>query len=121
MKMGFKLLGILGAGFICFCIFMLGGYMLHEGYNPVSPRISTKYTDQYDEMKFDETEGMDTTDVIKLIGQPFRKDGSTRSVQAWSYTQKGNCKWNEFAWLGRYLVIDRYGKVKAVKKVIRYE
>lgn len=118
----FKILGFAGAGFICFCVFMVGGYMLHDGYNPVSPSISTKYAPQYEEVKFGQIEvGMDTTDVVKLIGMPFGRHGSS-GIQAWYYTGKGKCKWNEFAWLKRFVVIDhRTGKVRSIQKSICYE
>ncbi len=117
-----RIIGIILTAALCFGIFMVGGFILHDGYNPVSPKISTKYTEGYNEMKFGEIEvGMDTTDIVTLIGQPFSKEGRS-SIQAWCYSGKGKCKWNEFAWLKRFVVVDhRTGKVKYVKKEICYE
>ena len=119
-----RIIGIILTAALCFGIFMVGGFILHDGYNPVSPKISTKYSAGYSELKFDEIEvGMDTTDVISLIGQPFDKGKYNISgIQPWRYTTKGNCKWNEFAWFRREVIVDyRSGKVRHIKSLLFYE
>ncbi len=114
-----KILSLIGTGACCLCLFVLGSFMLDEGYNPIVPDVDTKYSAQYDEVKFNSiTVGMDTTEVLKILGEPMAKRGN--STRMWHYTADGNCKWADFAWLDRNLVIDNSGKVKIINKSIGY-
>ncbi|MGZ3882938.1 MAG: hypothetical protein ACXVP0_00645 [Bacteroidia bacterium] len=114
-----KLLSIIATGFCCLTLFIIGSFMLDEGYNPAVPDIDTKYAANCTEAKFNEiTVGMDTSEVIRLVGQPIGKRGS--STQKWNYTADEKCQWHDFAWLNRNLVIDSRGKVKLILKTIEY-
>lgn len=113
-----KILSIVGTGICCLALFVLGSFMLDEGYNPVIPDVDTKYAPDYEEIKFNSvTIGMDTADVIKLIGVPFGKRGS--STQMWHYSADGKCTWADFAWLDCNLVIDGKGKVKEINNNLK--
>lgn len=120
MNSMFKLLSVLGVALCCSGLFLLGGFSLHEGYNPVKPAIDTQFGPGYSEENFNKiTVGTDTSEVIKLIGHPIGVIGS--STRLWYYSTDGNCKWMNFAWLARGLVIDHNGKVKVIQKSIRYD
>jgi outer membrane protein assembly factor BamE (lipoprotein component of BamABCDE complex) len=113
-----KILSLGGTGICCLALFIFGQLMLDEGYNPVVPDIDTKYAPNFSVEKFNMiTVGMDTNDVIKLIGQPIGKQG--KLTQKWYYTADGKCKWGDFAWLNSNLVIDRDGKVKLIFNQIK--
>jgi len=114
-----KILSILATGICCLALFMIGGFILDEGYNPAVPGIDTKYAANCDESKFNQvTVGMDTSEVIKLIGQPLGKRGS--STQKWNYTADEKCEWHDFAWLNRNIVVGPNGKVRSVIKITEY-
>lgn len=114
-----KLLSLIATGFCCLTLFIVGTFMLDEGYNPLVPDIDTKYASDCTAEKFDEIkEGMDTIEVIRLVGQPFGKRG--RSMQMWNYTADGKCQWHDFAWVNRNLLIDRNGKVRTITKRVEH-
>lgn len=116
----FKILSVITVVFCCVGMFFLGGFSLHEGYNPVKPDIDTQFGPGYSEENFNKiTEGIDSSEVIKLIGRPIGVIGS--SSKLWYYSTDGKCKWQNFAWLARAVVIDRNGKVKQVQKSVRYD
>jgi outer membrane protein assembly factor BamE (lipoprotein component of BamABCDE complex) len=113
-----KILSLIATGICCLCLFVLGSFMLDEGYNPVVPGIDTNFAEGYDEAKFNSIkEGMDTTEVIQLIGRPK----FVQSGQAWHYTSDGKCTWADFAWLKRRVMIGRDGKVKGTHASVSYE
>lgn len=120
MSSPIKILSTIAIVLFCIGMFFLGGFSLHEGYNPIKPGIDTQFGPGYSESNFNKiTVGMDTVEVIKLIGRPIGVIGS--STRLWYYSTDGNCKWKNFAWLARDLVIDHNGKVKLVQKSIRYD
>lgn len=115
-----KILGILGTVICCVGLFIFGGFSLSEGYNPIKPEIDTRTTELFDEGRFKQiTVGMDTAQVIALIGKPLGREG--RTIQRWFWTLDGKCKWADFAWMARALVIDQNGKVKMIQESTRYE
>jgi outer membrane protein assembly factor BamE (lipoprotein component of BamABCDE complex) len=116
-----RILGLAGASLCCVILFLFGGFSLVEGYNPAYPDIDTKSTPQFDEEKFQQIKvGMDTTEVISMIGQPLGREGRSL-IKRWFYTADGKCKWSDFAWQARALVIDQNGKVKLIQQSTRYE
>lgn len=115
-----KIVSTISITIVCIGIFLIGGFSLHEGYNPIKPDVDTQFGADYSEANFNKiTVGTDTTEVIKLIGRPIGVIGS--SSRLWYYSTDGACKWKNFAWLARALVIDHNGKVKVVQKSIRYD
>jgi outer membrane protein assembly factor BamE (lipoprotein component of BamABCDE complex) len=115
-----KILGMLGTALCCVALFIFGGFSLSEGYNPAKPEIDTRMSDQFEESRFKEIKvGMDTAQVVALIGKPLGKEG--RTIQRWFWTLDGKCKWGDFAWMARAVVIDQNGKVKLIQESTRYE
>jgi len=115
-----KILSTISITIVCIIIFMIGGFSLHEGYNPIKPDIDTQFSPGYSEANFSKIAvGTDTAEVIKLIGRPMGVIGS--SSRLWYYSTDGACKWKNFAWMARALVIDANGKVKVIQKSIRYD
>ena len=102
------------------CVFF-GREILGEGYNFAVPEIDTRFTDRYDEVKFNNIQiEEDTNSVINLIGNPFYKQKLLDSVDLWYFTDDGKCQWMDFAWLGRELKI-KDGKVVGINKPIHYD
>jgi outer membrane protein assembly factor BamE (lipoprotein component of BamABCDE complex) len=115
-----KILGLLGTAVVCVMLFIFGGFSLSEGYNPAKPEIDTREAEQFEESRFQQiTVGMDTAQVMALIGRPLGKEG--RTIQRWYWTLDGKCKWMDFAWMARAVVIDQNGKVKLIQASTRYE
>ena len=103
-------------------MFVYGGAILMEGYNPLKPDIDTWFSKKYDEEKFNSIfEGMDTTMVIRLIGQPIDKSRYEEPNQYWYFTGDGKAWPDDFAWLGRELLIDKNGKVSKVIRSVHYD
>jgi outer membrane protein assembly factor BamE (lipoprotein component of BamABCDE complex) len=115
-----KIISLLAIAFFCIILFFTGAFPLSEGYNPVKPGIDTKFSANYNEDNFNKiTVGMDTAEVVKLVGEPIGKLG--RSTRMWYYTSDGNCKWMNFAWLARDIVVSANGKVRDIHKSVRYD
>jgi hypothetical protein len=117
-----KIFSLLVIVFCCFILFVFGTFILGEGYNPIKPGIDTKYAEKYDEAKFNNIQiGSDTLEIIGLLGQPLNKQELSDSTMLWYYTTDGKCKWMDFAWIGRELIINKFGKVKSINKPIHYD
>ena len=115
-----KILSIVAIGFFCIILFFTGAFPLSEGYNPIKPEIDTKFSPGYTEENFNKiTVGMDTTEVVKLVGEPIGKLG--RHTRMWYFTSDGKCKWMNFAWLARDIVVGANGKVRDIHKSVRYD
>lgn len=93
-----------------------------EGYFIFDPNIDTRYTEKFNEIKFN-TIGpdSDTSDVIRLIGKPMRISLLDDSTYLWHYTTDGKLKKGDFAWLGREVNINRDGRVIKIIKNIYYD
>ena len=115
-----KILSLVAIAFFCIILFLTGGFPLSEGYNPVKPTIDTKFSGNYTEENFNKiTIGMDTAEVLKLVGEPIGKLG--RHTRMWYFTSDGKCKWMNFAWLARDIVVGPDGKVRDIHKSVRYD
>jgi outer membrane protein assembly factor BamE (lipoprotein component of BamABCDE complex) len=90
-----------------------------EDYNPINPSIDTRYTTDFDEEKFNSIEvGIDTVQIISLIGSPHSRHKLPDNKVIWYYTSDGKCDWYDFAWLGRELIINKQGNVITIQKSI---
>lgn len=118
-----KIFSIIAIAFFCVVTFFIGGFPLIEGYNPVKPDADTKFTSTYTEDNFNKiTVGMDTTEVIKLMGEPMGKLPKHASFKPlWYFSLNKESKALDFAWLKRAIVIGRDGKVREVQKSVKYE
>ncbi|HWY10202.1 MAG TPA: hypothetical protein VN026_02700 [Bacteroidia bacterium] len=118
-----KVLSILAIAFFCIIMFFIGGFPLSEGYNPVKPAADTKFSPNYSEENFNKvTVGMDTTELVKLIGEPLGKLPNHASFKPmWFYSVNKENPSGDFAWLKRGILIGRNGKVREVQKSVLYE
>lgn len=123
----YKIFSILVAGIISVIIFFVGSFPHIEGLNRYSPWADTKVSKGFSEEKFDLIEnGFDTIRVKNLIGEPIStqrtdlyKQDSIKFI--WYYTSDGKSEIADFAWIGRELYIDKFGRVKRVSKTIHYD
>ncbi|HYG16519.1 MAG TPA: hypothetical protein VEC12_12260 [Bacteroidia bacterium] len=107
---------------VCSYCFLLGQVISIEGYYPLQPDIDTYYAPGYNEKVLNSLKiGNDTSEIIKKLGQPFSKQkiGSTR--QLWYYTSDGKCKTDDYAWLGRELMINDQGKISSINRPVHYD
>lgn len=118
-----KILSLGAIGVFCVLIFLIGGFPLSEGYNPVKPGADTKFSKDYSEDNFNKiTVGMDSTEVFKLLGEPLGKLPRYASFKPlWYYSVNKESEAGDFAWLKRAVVFGRNGKVREVQKSVRYE
>jgi hypothetical protein len=118
-----KILSLIAIGFFCVLMFLIGGFPLSEGYNPVKPGADTKFSGTYSEENFNKiTVGMDSTEVYNLIGEPLGKLPRYAAFKPlWYYSVNKESESGDFAWLKRAIVFGRNGKVREVQKSVRYE
>jgi hypothetical protein len=118
-----KILSLIAICVFCVVAFFCGAAALSEGYNPIKPDIDTRFGPNYSEDNFNKiTVGMDTTEVLKLIGPPLEKLPTYAPFKPmWAYSGDGKCKWQNFGWLARGIVVGPNGKVKEIKKSVRYD
>ena len=118
-----KIVSIIAISFLCIVVFFIGGFSLSEGYNPVKPGVDTKFSANYSEDNFNKvTVGMDSTEVMKLIGEPIGKLPNHASYKPlWYYSVNAENEHGDFAWLKRAIFFGRNGKVREVQKSVRYE
>jgi hypothetical protein len=106
MKILNKAISIVTIVIFCTVTVFFGRLLCSESYNPLFPDIDTYYTPKFEEKKFFLINpGMDTSEVVKLIGHPFSKQKLNDSSKLWYYTGDGKCKWMDFAWIGREIEI----------------
>jgi hypothetical protein len=126
-KVYYKIFSILVAMFSAMIIFFVGSIPHIEGLNRYSPWADTRVAQGFSEEKFSLIEiGFDTIGVKQLIGEPISiqrtdlyKQDSVRFI--WYYTSDGKSEHADFAWIGRELYIDKFGRVKKVSKTIHYD
>ena len=118
-----KILSIIAIAFFCIIMFFIGGFPLSEGYNPIKPAADTKFSTNYSEENFNKiTVGMDTTELMKLVGEPLGKLPNHASFKPmWCYSVNKESKSGDFAWLKRGILIGRNGKVREIQKSVLYE
>jgi acetyltransferase-like isoleucine patch superfamily enzyme len=103
-----KRIGIILAVWAFLVFAELGIWWCHsESYCFFYPTIDTTFAKGFTEEHFDMIEkGQTTASVTELLGQPIEietnRDGTMRS---W-YTQDGKCRFGDFAWLGRSVLIS---------------
>jgi len=121
MKLIFKICSIATLIIVSIVMFFVGKFPLAEGYNPFYPDVDTFFSDNYSEKMFRQIKvGDDTCLVIKMIGYPIYAKQETIGSQ-WIYSSDGKCKWNDFAWLFRSLLIDEKGKVSEINAQIVFD
>ncbi len=118
-----KILSLIAVAFFCIVVFFVGGFSLSEGYNPVKPEAGTKFSANYSEDNFNKiTVGMDSTEVLKLIGEPMGKLPNYAAFKPlWCYSADKKNSHSDFAWLKRAIYFGRNGKVREVQKSVKYE
>jgi hypothetical protein len=78
-----------------------------EFYCYLWPTIDTQFAIQYSEKAFQKIEpGMTKDDVRKLLGEPIDKVIKKNGMEMWSYSQDGDSRLYDFAWLGRMVEFD---------------
>ena len=88
----------------------------------MNPDIDTVYAPNFTQEKFDYIKpGIDSAQVISLLGQPLGKQKLDNSQCIWYYTGDGKCSFGDYAWLGREVYISANGKVAQTVKDIYYD
>ncbi|MCD6067723.1 MAG: hypothetical protein K0S33_2549 [Bacteroidetes bacterium] len=114
MKFYQRIVAVISTSLIAFVLFSFGQAPLMEGYNPVKPDVDTQYSEKFDEAKFRTIQnGMDTAEVISLIGMPMSRQRLGDTMTLWYYTCDGKCEWADFAWLGRVIYVAESGRVSS--------
>ena len=84
------------AAFICFAMAICGAMQLMEGYNFFNPNIDTYYTAGFDQKKFESIkEGIDSNQVIVLLGQPRSKLQVDSDLCIWYYSGDGKSEFRD--------------------------
>jgi acyl carrier protein len=112
-----KITSVLTTGWTFLIAFGCG--MMVITYNPFVPDINTRFSEKYNEEKFTAiTVGMDSIDIINLIGEPISKYKINDSLTEWSYSAQSHNAGihDDTAWLIRELQINRFGKVIKIYK-----
>lgn len=117
-----KVASLLATAAVCFIMTMFGFIWLSEGYNFLKPDIDTVYAPNFTQAKFDSIKpGLDSVQVISLLGQPLERQQLDNSQCLWYYTNDGKCTFGDYAWLGREVYINANGKVVQTVKNIHYD
>ena len=117
-----KILAVLSVGFIICVLFMFGIVQTIEGYNSADPGIDTHYAEKFDEAKYKSiVAGMDTAQVIALIGAPLSIQDFDDGSALWYYTSDGKAWPEDYAWLGREIMFDSKGKVEYLNMGVHYD
>ena len=92
-----------------------------EMYCPFYPGIDTHYAPGFSEANFRKVlPGMTVSEVEALVGKPLFKQKKQTAMEEWGYTDDGKCKWGDFAWLRRAVVVSE-GIVISVDRSVRYD
>lgn len=116
----YKIISAILSLIILFYVWFFGFILIGaDSYNPIKPDIDTKFSDRYDEDKFNSIEaGMDTTELLKILGEPIDVGMvGTPKGSIWYYSSDGGCEWYGFAWLGREVIVNKGKVVETVKSV----
>ncbi len=126
MRNGLKMLSVIFSIPVLAIAFGAGILILGEGYSILFPGIDTRYAKEFSQDKFDKVDvGIDTNQVYQLIGKPFGDpyhwfDPYVKGY-VWNYTDDGGCSCYDFAWLNKYVVIGKNGKVVMKGEVVSYD
>ena len=104
-------------------IFALGVWCFahSEMYCPVYPGIDTYYASGFSEANFKRVSlGLTANEVEGLLGKPLSILRRENGTEEWLFTADGKCKWGDFAWLCRSLVISN-GLVISMERSIHYD
>jgi len=122
MKIIMKITSVIFLFAIAISMFQLGKTLFVESYNWIKPDIDTEFTQKYDEKYFQKIKlGDNINDIVKQIGEPFYIKESELGEYTWSYSNDGKCKWFDFAWLQRAVIVDKNGTVINIKKNIIHD
>jgi hypothetical protein len=103
------------AAFVFWC------YSQIEAYCFFYPGIDTQYAPGFSEQAFSQiATGMTVRAVQQRLGTPLDVQITADGRQLWAFTLDGKCKWGDWAWLGRQVII-RDGRVIEVVKRVYYD
>jgi hypothetical protein len=128
----FKILSIIGIGFLMYLSFVFGQIQLMEGKHIIYPYLDTKFANDYTPKKFDEIKiGMSLEEVKEIIGEPLYvgsgyKDSRNLNLH---YTGDGKLlskskstnKYSDLAWYCSSLEINEEKKVVSIEKGWAYD
>ncbi|NOS84133.1 MAG: hypothetical protein HOP31_03235 [Ignavibacteria bacterium] len=114
----FKSLSLIFGVFLLFLIFIMGGFILGEGYNMFNPYADTEFAKDYSPEKFKMVQAGMTMKEIKMItGEPLNSVYDTAKVMIYhSYTRDGYIRRNpdvnfaltgDLAWYGSSAEYDK--------------
>ena len=115
------LLGCLGGAIVAFFIALAVTYCHCEMYCFWNPSIDTVYAKGFDEARFEQIRiGMTLHEVNASMCEPLgvwtNKDGC---IRLW-YTSDGKCRFGDFAWLARGVVVSN-DQVVAIESGLFYD
>jgi len=127
MKSIFKLISVIGIGFLMYWSFMFGRLQLIEGKHIVNPYLDTKFAEKYTPEKFNKIKiGMSLDEVKEIIGEPLQPGKSYNNSPKvyFGYTSDGKLldkrkstgSNSDLAWYNSSLVIDEDKKVIRINK-----
>jgi len=72
------------------------------------PWIDTQVSPGFSDAAFQKIRiGMSQDEVVTLLGQPLSKISKKRSgCIEWWFTRDGKCKWGDFAWMARSVMLS---------------
>lgn len=104
---------------IFFVVFF--AFLPFENYNYLWPSVDTHYAPGFSEAKFAKiTNGMASSDVLTLLGQPYYTYTNRSAEVVWRYTGDAKCPWGDYAWLVRSVTLTN-GCVSEIEKRIAYD
>jgi hypothetical protein len=120
-----EFLAVLGVLFLGFGVWFYSQLELYCFWNPT---IDTYFAPRYSEAKFDNLRvGLSKKELLKQIGTPLLEISATwnyagkeKAGNIWWYSDDHKCKWGDFAWLGRAVVIN-HGRVTEIIKCTNYD
>jgi hypothetical protein len=122
LKIALRCVGVvvaIGAGLLCFS---LGQAVLGEGQHPLKPDIDTQFSMGYTDEAFAQLQvGMDSTQVLQLLGMPLSVQHWENCEQEWAFSQDGKAWPADFAWMNRAVVLDSTGKVRLIINGMSYD
>ena len=109
-------------GFVFLVVFAAYNFIGFERYCWWNPTIDTQFTPKYsDDLFLMIKPQMSEEDVVKLIGEPFKKYKTKDNVFLWYYSKDGKCEWCDWAWLNKVVHFDAHQRVIKTASWIVYD